>query len=153
MRHREDFTRAVRRGRRAGRPLLVVHLLAPRDGAPDEAGSPAMSTMSTMSTMSVVPAKVGLVVSRAVGAAVIRTRVKRRLRHLAAQRLEGLSAGSLLVVRANPGAATATSAELGADLDRALDRALGRTTGRMADRSGQPSGALTAVVTGGGETP
>jgi ribonuclease P protein component len=108
MRHREDFTRAVRRGRRAGRPLLAVHLLAPEAGGADECS----------------PALVGLVVSRAVGPAVTRTRVKRRLRHLAAQRLQRLSPGSLLVVRANPPSATATSAELGGDLDRALDRAL-----------------------------
>jgi ribonuclease P protein component len=108
MRHREDFTRAVRRGRRAGRPLLAVHLLAPESGRVEGCA----------------PALVGLVVSRAVGRAVTRTRVKRRLRHLAAQRLDRLAPGSLLVVRANPPAAAATSAELGADLDRALDRAL-----------------------------
>jgi ribonuclease P protein component len=61
-----------------------------------------------------------------VGAAVVRTRVKRRLRHLLTSRVDRLPAGSLLVVRANPPAAGATSAQLGADLDRALDRALGR---------------------------
>jgi ribonuclease P protein component len=108
MRHRDDFTRAVRRGRRAGRPLLAVHLLAP---TADEGRVPA-------------PARVGLVVSRAVGPAVTRTRVKRRLRHLIVQRLERLLPGSLLVVRANPPAAAASSAALGVDLDRALDRVL-----------------------------
>lgn len=60
-----------------------------------------------------------------------RTRVKRRLRHLAAARLARLAPGSLLVVRANPAAATATSAELGDDLDRALARVL---AGSNADR-------------------
>jgi ribonuclease P protein component len=116
MRRREDFTGTVRRGRRAGRPLLAVHLLAPQTGTtPDDA----------------CPARVGLVVSRAVGPAVTRTRVKRRLRHLAAARLARLAPGSLLVVRANPAAATATSAELGDDLDRALARVL---AGSSADR-------------------
>ena len=86
-----------------------MHLLAAEAGRSEQVCSPAL---------------VGLVVSRAVGPAVTRTRVKRRLRHLTAQRLERLSPGSLLVLRANPPAATATSAELGADLDRALDRAL-----------------------------
>jgi ribonuclease P protein component len=146
MRHRDDFTRAVRRGRRAGRPLLVVHLLAQGDG-PVVTGSPATPTMPTTPTP---PARVGLVVSRAVGGAVTRTRVKRRLRHLAAQRLDRLSPGSLLVVRANPGAATATSAELGADLDRALDRALDPTSGRRADRSVPRDALVTAAVPAGG---
>ncbi len=109
MRRHEDFARAMRRGRRVGRPLCAVHLLL---AEADPAIEPAP------------PARVGLVVSRAVGPAVTRTRVKRRLRHLLAARLCRVPAGSLLVVRANPAAATATSAELGADLDRCLDRAL-----------------------------
>jgi ribonuclease P protein component len=112
MRHGQDFAQAVRRGRRAGRPLVAVHLLTPPTGPADPC---------------VTPSLVGLVVSRAVGPAVTRTRVKRRLRHLAAQRLDRLAPGALLVVRANPPAATATSAELGADLDRALERVLDRT--------------------------
>jgi ribonuclease P protein component len=109
MRHRDDFTRAVRRGRRAGRPLLAVHLLAPT---------------ARLDSAVAAPALVGLVVSRAVGSAVTRTRVKRRLRHLTAQRLERLRPGSLLVVRANPSSAQASSAALAADLDGALDRVL-----------------------------
>ena len=51
------------------------------------------------------PARVGFVVSRAVGSAVTRNRVKRRLRHLMRERVAGLDRGSLLVVRANPAAA------------------------------------------------
>jgi ribonuclease P protein component len=87
------------------------------------------------------PARIGLVVSRAVGPAVTRTRVKRRLRHLLAARTGRIPGGALLVVRANPAAAAATSAELGVDLDRCLDRALaGRTPARdgapVADRFG-----------------
>jgi ribonuclease P protein component len=109
MRRHDDFTRAVRRGRRAGRPLLAVHVLAPASVGAGRALAPAL---------------VGLVVSRAVGPAVTRTRVKRRLRHVTAQRLERLAPGTLLVVRANPPAATATSAALAVDLDRALDRVL-----------------------------
>jgi ribonuclease P protein component len=125
MRHREDFTRAVRRGRRAGRPLLAVHLLDP-----------------TVSCERPAPALVGLVVSRAVGPAVTRTRVKRRLRHLAAARLERLRPGSLLVVRANPSSAVASSAALAVDLDRALDRVL------QAPRTPTPP---AAVLTGTGD--
>jgi len=71
-----------------------------------------------------VVARVGFVVSKAVGGAVVRTRVKRRLRAVLAQRLERLPAGSLLVVRANPAAAEATSAELARSVDRVLERVL-----------------------------
>ena len=67
---------------------------------------------------------VGLVVSKAVGGAVLRNQVKRRLRHLARERLTSLPGSAVLVVRALPPAATASSAELGADLDRALGRVL-----------------------------
>ncbi len=76
------------------------------------------------------PALAGLVVSKAVGGAVVRTRVKRRLRHLLAARASGLPPGSRLVVRANPSAAGASSADLGADLDRALAAASRPARGR-----------------------
>lgn len=61
-------------------------------------------------------------VSRAVGGAVVRNRVARRLRHLVRPRLYRLPAGTLLVLRALPAAATATSAELAEDLDAVLRR-------------------------------
>lgn len=96
-----DFTEVVRRGRRASRPTLTVHLLTGDDGAP----------------------RAGLVVSKAVGGSVIRSAVSRRLRHLLRARLEALPAGSRLVVRAAPAAATASSTVLGGDLDAALVRA------------------------------
>jgi ribonuclease P protein component len=72
----------------------------------------------------VPPARVGFVVSRAVGGAVVRNRVRRRLRHLMRERLAGLPAASTLVVRANPPAAGASYDELRADLGRCLDRVL-----------------------------
>lgn len=62
--------------------------------------------------------------SRAVGPAVVRNRVRRRLRHLMHQRLTRLPTGSRVVVRALPPAAVATWDQLGVDLDAALDRAL-----------------------------
>ncbi|WP_205472971.1 ribonuclease P protein component [Nocardioides sp. SYSU D00038] len=97
------FGAAVRAGRRSGSRTLVVHLAG--------ADVPA-------------PPRVGFVVSKAVGNAVVRNRVKRRLRHLVAARLGLLPAGSVLVVRANPAAAGASGAELGSELDRCLDRVL-----------------------------
>jgi ribonuclease P protein component len=107
LRRREDFSLVVRRGRRVGRPTLVVHYL-PDPDLPDPA-SPA-------------PARAGFVVGRAIGNSVARHRVIRRLRHLVRDRLESLPAGSRLVVRALPPAALADSATLGRDLDGAFDR-------------------------------
>jgi ribonuclease P protein component len=64
-------------------------------------------------------------VSKAVGGAVVRNTVKRRLRHLIRDRLAELPPGSLVVVRALPGAGDADHAELARDLDAALRRLLG----------------------------
>ncbi|MGS2589107.1 ribonuclease P protein component [Streptomyces hebeiensis] len=112
LRRREDFATAVRRGRRAGRPLLVVHL---RSG-PTDPHAPGESAP---------PTRAGFVVSKAVGGAVVRNRVKRRLRHLIRERLSELPTGSLVVVRALPGAGDADHAHLARDLDAALRRLLG----------------------------
>ncbi|MGW2256617.1 ribonuclease P protein component [Streptomyces sp. NPDC004749] len=112
LRRREDFAAAVRRGRRAGRPLLVVHL---RSG-PTDPHAPGESAP---------PTRAGFVVSKAVGGAVVRNRVKRRLRHLIRERLSELPTGSLVVVRALPGAGDADHAHLARDLDAALRRLLG----------------------------
>ena len=68
--------------------------------------------------------RVGFVVSRAVGPAVTRNLVKRRLRHLARERTGQLPANALLVVRALPASASATYAELARELDRGLQRCL-----------------------------
>ncbi|MFB6808433.1 MULTISPECIES: ribonuclease P protein component [unclassified Streptomyces] len=113
LRRREDFASAVRRGRRAGRPLLVVHLRTSGATDPHEPGEIDPST------------RAGFVVSKAVGGAVVRNRVKRRLRHLVRERLCRLPAGSLVVVRALPGAGDAGVDELARDLDAALTRLLG----------------------------
>jgi ribonuclease P protein component len=111
MRSRLDFTAAVRGGSRAGRPLLVGHLLV-RVGSGE-------------------PVKVGFIVSRAVGPAVVRNRVRRRLRHLASGYLHSLPGGSLLVLRANPQAATASQADLAAELDLVLGALLRRQGGAV----------------------
>ena len=115
MRRGEDFSLAVRRGRRAGSTHLAVHLATADRVAAATAGHDPQP---------VSPPRVGVVVSKAVGNAVTRTRVKRRLRALAADRLDRLPAGSLAVLRATPASAQASSAVMGADLDRVLDRVL-----------------------------
>ncbi|MFT4265082.1 MAG: ribonuclease P protein component [Nocardioides sp.] len=110
----DGFAAVVRRGRRAAARTVVVHALvesaspAPRDATP--------------------PLRVGFVVSKAVGPAVTRNRVKRRLRHQARELLphsEALPGSAVLVVRALPPAAGATSLELRQDLARCLGRIQG----------------------------
>jgi ribonuclease P protein component len=70
------------------------------------------------------PPLVGFVVNKAVGNAVLRNRVHRRLRAVLATRLPDLPAGSLMVVRALPSSASASYDELAADVDAALTRLL-----------------------------
>ncbi len=77
------------------------------------------------------PARVGFVVSKAVGSAVVRNAVRRRLSHIARGYLSLLPGGSLLVVRAAPRAATACQAELAADLDLVIGALLRRQGGVM----------------------
>lgn len=113
----DQFREVVRRGHRAGGPLLVVHLLERRSHAPD--GAP----------------RAGLVVSKAVGTAVTRNLVKRRLRHLLRFRLSLLPEGAMLVVRALPAAASAEYDELADELDRCLRKGLGRLEGHPAQVS------------------
>jgi ribonuclease P protein component len=119
LRTSRDFSQVVRGGRRAGRPLLTVHL--DTVDTVDDTFDTVDDTVRIDETPGVAPVA-GLVVSKAVGGSVVRHRVARRLRHLLATRLPSLPAGTRLVVRAAPAAATATSADLGADLDRALAR-------------------------------
>lgn len=110
MRRSKDIDRTVRRGVRAGRSRLVVHLVP----GPEHGGD--------------APVTVAFAVSRTVGNAVTRNRVRRRLRHLVAARLPSLPAGAGVVVRALPPAADASSAELGADLDSAVRAAVRRSS-------------------------
>ena len=106
-----DFASVIRRGRRSGRPRLVVHLqiVGDTDATP----------------------RAGLVVSKAVGGAVVRHRVARRLRHLLVPRLASLPAGACVVVRALPPSAQASSVELGSDLDAGLRGALRKLPGTL----------------------
>jgi ribonuclease P protein component len=103
----EEFAAVVRRGRRSASPRLVVHLLT-----------------ETSAEGSDRSARAGFVVSGKVGNAVVRHRVTRRLRALVRPLLVDLPAGTDLVVRALPAAASAGSAELGTDLRTALAGAL-----------------------------
>jgi ribonuclease P protein component len=109
LRASADFAATFRgpRGARAGATLIVVHA----NQADTRAGQPP---------------RVGFVVSKAVGGAVVRNRTKRRLRALVAARVDAIPAGTDLVIRANPVAAQASSASLGVELDMLLPRVTAR---------------------------
>ncbi|HET7475418.1 MAG TPA: ribonuclease P protein component [Dermatophilaceae bacterium] len=96
---------------RVGSPLVVVHAAA----VPARAGQPP---------------RVGFVVSKAVGRAVVRNRTKRVLRALVASRLPGIPDGCDVVVRAQPAAAGVRSAVVDEQLGQALHRAVERLAAR-----------------------
>jgi ribonuclease P protein component len=111
LRASSDFAATFRgpRGARAGSTLIVVHA----NQADARAGQPP---------------RVGFVVSKAVGGAVVRNRTKRRLRALMAARVGSLPAGLDVVIRANPVAAQANSSSLGVELDSLLARVTARVS-------------------------
>ena len=104
LRHRQEFTEVVRRGRRTSRGPLTFHV----DAVADAAAPPSP--------------QVGFVIGKVVGNAVVRNRLRRRLRHLLRARLDVLPAGTRVVVRAREGAGELTSADLGRLVDAAFDR-------------------------------
>jgi ribonuclease P protein component len=103
------FGPAIRHGRRSGTRSVVLHLQVSQDAGELPKGP-----------------RVGFVVSKAVGPAVVRNKVKRRLRHLVRERLASLPVSAVLVVRALPPSAQASYTELGTDLDRCLARLVRR---------------------------
>lgn len=109
LRRSEDFARSVRLGIKAGSAPIVGHLWTPLSPGAD-------------------PGQVGLVVSRAVGCAVVRNRVKRRLRAILAPLVPQLPLDALVVVRALPAAGDASFIE--------LQRATTSVVGRLVRRSG-----------------
>jgi len=110
-----DFDAVYRRGRSAGGRHLVVHLF-PREGEQTS------------------PSRLGLSVSRRVGGAVERNRVKRVIREQWTRHAGLLPAGSDVVVVARPGAAEYLeergSEALGARLAELLERLAARTPRR-----------------------
>ena len=113
MRRSEDFRRTVRGGVRVGRPTRVV----------DASGCGAGGGQG------------GVVVGQTGGNAVVRNRVRRRLRALAAAEVPRTPGPVSVVVRALPRAATAP-AEVPADLASAWLQALGKLARRMGAGTG-----------------
>lgn len=107
LRHRSDFSATVRGGRRMGRRDLVVHA-ARRD------------TADSLVSFGTDGPRFGLVVSKAVGPAVIRHRVARRFRHICVGLVDAVPVDTDVVIRALPGSATASSRELDRQLRSVL---------------------------------
>lgn len=95
-----DFAVILRRGRRAKRGAVVVHL-AERD-------------------THLSGARAGFIVSRAVGTAVARNKVKRRLRHAVARQIPQWPDNLDVVVRALPSAAGTSFGKLATDVEAAV---------------------------------
>lgn len=93
-----DFQSVMRRGVKSGRATVVVHLR--------QTGNAERIA--------------GFAVSRAVGGAVIRNRVKRRLRAIMADLLPTLPEGSAVVIRALPRSADADYVKLKRDVAECL---------------------------------
>ena len=106
-----DFGVTVSRGVRSAQPHLVLHALdagVASDllgaAAPDSSGGP----------------RVGLIVGKSVGNAVVRHRVSRQLRHACRDLLADLHDGERIVIRALPKSSVAPTIRLQAELRDAL---------------------------------
>jgi ribonuclease P protein component len=128
MRSSKDFRRTTRRGLRVSRSTLIFHAVR----APDDVAS-------TRDAAGRSGPRIGFVVSGALGNAVTRNRVKRRLRHLAAAHVADAPVGIDpfaidpfaidIVVRALPGAVTdpaAVPTEFGSAWHEAVSRLTAR---------------------------
>jgi ribonuclease P protein component len=111
-------------------------MLLAGSSAEESASSPEPVPATDAARAGSAVSRAGFVVSRAVGGAIVRNRVRRRLRHLVRDRLPSLPAGSAIVVRALPEAARRGYQELGADLDAALAAAMRPRDGGRGPRGG-----------------
>ena len=101
-----QFRRTIKRGRRVGSHTVVVH---------------AYDTTTEAELVTTGP-RFGLVVSKAVGNAVIRHRTSRRLRHVCMDLTHEIPPAWDIVIRALPASAQASSADLEKDLRSAVHR-------------------------------
>ncbi|HEY8620603.1 MAG TPA: ribonuclease P protein component [Dermatophilaceae bacterium] len=112
LRRSADFAAVFRGARGAGGSRSGSHLMVVHANSTDaRAGQPP---------------RVGFVVSKGVGNAVVRNRTKRVLRPLMNARIERLPDGLDVVVRANPDLAGTATATVAQDLDRLLATVLRR---------------------------
>ncbi|KAA0024961.1 ribonuclease P protein component [Antrihabitans cavernicola] len=101
LHHHSEFSRTVRRGHRIGKRDIVVH-----------AFDRARLTTDTGPELSFGGPRFGLIVSKSIGNAVERHSVARRLRHVCSELRDEVRPDVDVVIRALPGAASSSSAEL-----------------------------------------
>ena len=103
MRRSTEFDATVKYGMRAAQPDVIVHVRREDDGV--DADGP----------------RIGLIIGKAVGSAVERHRVARRLRHVARTMLGDLHQSDRVVIRARPNSRHVSSAWLEQQLRRAFE--------------------------------
>ncbi|MER7797096.1 ribonuclease P protein component [Microbacterium sp. NPDC096154] len=115
----DDYRFVVRRGARCAGTSTVTHVVL---------------------TAEPRAARFGFIVSKAVGNAVTRNTVRRRLKAVCAEALPDVREGADVVIRALPSAATASFAELRAEVTRCLGRRAAKDR-TVADASSDRDGA------------
>jgi ribonuclease P protein component len=106
MRRSTEFDATVKHGARAVQRDVIVHVRRVTDSAEDNGP------------------RVGLIVGKAVGSAVERHRVSRRLRHVVRNMLTDLRQSDQVVLRALPGSRKVSSARLEQQVRKGLRRAV-----------------------------
>lgn len=109
----DDYRRIVRNGFRVGGAASIAHAVL---HVGDESAEPD-------------PARFGFIISKAVGGAVTRNLVRRRMKSIVERRLATGFTGADVVFRALPASADTTFAELASEMDRQLDRVSDRRAG------------------------
>ncbi|MFC0674959.1 ribonuclease P protein component [Brachybacterium hainanense] len=118
LRTGDDFRRVTRTGTRSARSHVVVHLALSPERGPEP--------------------RVGFVVSKKTGNAVVRNRVARRLREIFRARLARLPDGADVVMRALPGIDQVPFAQLEGEVGSALDSAAAKLARRREARRERP---------------
>ena len=143
IRRRPEFTSVLRGGTRAARGGVVVHWSS------SESGSDSLGTHQNVSQPPLLDtgsARAGFVVSKAVGNAVVRNRVKRRLRHIVRDHIGQWPVDTDVVVRATPRSAERSFWQLADDFAAAAESARRKYEHKRQLASSEPShGRSTAL--------
>lgn len=116
LKSHRDFTTVLRRRRRVSSHDLVIHYLIPDSVA--VTSLPVQGDQAGCDDLVQDRRRMGLAVSKSVGNAVTRNKVKRRFRQLARAKEGLLPSCCDLVIRAKPGAADVPFRDLDQQMDR-----------------------------------